>query len=428
MKLVQYIIENPEYAYLITEWDPDNGPMKNYMHASMKEVKWKCRNIKHHQWSARLNNRTKKFNPEKCPVCSCRKICQVDACNSLYYSNPELRNEWDKTKNGDMKAYFPNSKSNANWICPTVKHHRWEAVIQNRTRLHSGCPICTNRKICEYDACNSLYYSNPELRKEWNTEKNDSMKTYLPGSNKTVYWICKVNPHHEWPADIHVRSGSQRTSCPICINQKICPKDACNSLYYSNPELRKEWNEELNGSMKKYTPKTDKTVNWICSKDPKHTWDTIVNSRTHMKSGCPYCTFKSEQKCREILQELLGIQFKKCKPKFLNGYELDGYNEDYKIAFEYNGKQHYKYVSCFHRNESDLETQIGRDELKEILCEENDITLIVIPYTYSYLKPIELRQYIINEILNYCPDDIIQLYETNKNKGKRLNKKKVIEV
>ena len=86
----------------------------------------------------------------------------------------------------------------------------------------------------------------------------------------------------------------------------------------------------------------------MCSKNSEHTWDAVIYSRIRKRStGCPYCTYKSEQACREILENILGISFKKCRSKFLDGLEFDGYNKKYKIAFEYQGRQHTKYISIF---------------------------------------------------------------------------------
>ena len=52
------------------------------------------------------------------------------------------------------------------------------------------------------------------------------------------------------------------------------------------------------------------------------------------------------------------------------------------LAIEYNGIQHYEYVEFFHRgNEGNLVRQQERDKLKEELCHQNGIYLIVVPYT-----------------------------------------------
>ena len=58
--------------------------------------------------------------------------------------------------------------------------------------------------------------------------------------------------------------------------------------------------------------------------------------------------------------------------------ELDGYNEEHKIAFEHNGIQHYE-IGVYSRTEKDLEQRIKDDNLKVDLCENMGIKLIVIP-------------------------------------------------
>jgi hypothetical protein len=61
--------------------------------------------------------------------------------------------------------------------------------------------------------------------------------------------------------------------------------------------------------------------------------------------------------------------------------ELDLFCEELKLAVEFNGAQHYKFCSFFHRSESDFNDQIARDKLKNELCEKNGVKLITVPYT-----------------------------------------------
>jgi len=112
-------------------------------------------------------------------------------------------------------------------------------------------------------------------------------------------------------------------------------------------------------------------------------------------------TKKNEKKVREVFEKIFKKEFPTVRPDFLKGdkgknLELDGYNEELKLAFEYNGAQHYKFTSRFHKSEDDLLSQQKRDAQKKEMCKEMGITLIEIPYTIKYDKlEAEITKYLI---------------------------------
>jgi len=63
--------------------------------------------------------------------------------------------------------------------------------------------------------------------------------------------------------------------------------------------------------------------------------------------------------------------------------EFDCYCDELKIAVEYNGIQHYKYVPYFHETKQDFYNQKYRDRIKQELCDKYSIRLVTIPYTVS---------------------------------------------
>lgn len=95
-----------------------------------------------------------------------------------------------------------------------------------------------------------------------------------------------------------------------------------------------------------------------------------------------------ETNARRVMERLFGRPFPTIRPNFLKNpetnanLELDGYNEELKIAFEYNGMQHYHWPSGLFPNEAAFKAQLRRDRYKLERCNQLGIYLINIPYTY----------------------------------------------
>lgn len=112
---------------------------------------------------------------------------------------------------------------------------------------------------------------------------------------------------------------------------------------------------------------------------------------------------KGERECRRVIEKLTGQPFPKERPSFLlNGIsgqnlELDCFNQDLKLAVEYNGEQHYKFIPFFHETKDAFYNIRYRDEMKKRLCDENGVTLIVVPFTIHHE---DIEDYITKELKN----------------------------
>ncbi len=103
-----------------------------------------------------------------------------------------------------------------------------------------------------------------------------------------------------------------------------------------------------------------------------------------------------ENKCREIIERYFNksnsksIKFPSVRPDFLKGFknknlELDMYNHELKLAFEYDGVQHAKYNKHFHKGDyNNFIKQQENDKLKDQICRNLGIKLIRIPHTVKY--------------------------------------------
>lgn len=112
------------------------------------------------------------------------------------------------------------------------------------------------------------------------------------------------------------------------------------------------------------------------------------------------CTVCSEQiyigqeRTRKIFEILFKTNFPSIRPDWLKNpatkrnLELDGFNQELSIAFEFQGRQHFDANTQFY---DDYDKQTKRDELKKELCKTFGVNLIEInqPTSYSHDKFVE---------------------------------------
>ena len=113
---------------------------------------------------------------------------------------------------------------------------------------------------------------------------------------------------------------------------------------------------------------------------------------------------KSEERCREIFEDIFDVKFKSIRPDWLKNpvtgqnLELDGFAENIKtplgrgLAFEYDGIQHAEYNRHFHRSGSmEFIYQTKKDSWKDMKCKERGVLLIRIPHFVAFQ---DLERYI----------------------------------
>lgn len=78
--------------------------------------------------------------------------------------------------------------------------------------------------------------------------------------------------------------------------------------------------------------------------------------------------------------DLVGLNNKKTKLRF------DFYLPENNIVIEYQGKQHYEYISFIHKNIKNFENSKLRDELKRKYCRKNLLNEIEIKYNENIIE------------------------------------------
>lgn len=247
-----------------------------------KKVWWKCRNCGN-VWEATPNARKRRG----CPYC-CNHV-KIAGFNDFESQYPELAKEWDYEKNKKAPSqYAAGADTRVWWRCD--KGHSWRTAINVRTK-GCGCPYCGNKKVLV--GFNDLFSAKPELKEEWDFERNKELSPYdvTTGSTKKAWWICK-ECGHSWNAAINTRVSGY--GCPECGRKKstisrLKTMAAKNPLFEQYPELLKEWDFEKNTGIdiSLLPVSSNRYAWWKCEKG--HSFRQSISSRTNNKVGCPYC-------------------------------------------------------------------------------------------------------------------------------------------
>ncbi len=376
-------------------------------------LQWQCESL--HVWDAVFNNVK---NGSWCPSCA-RKQQSERQCGKL----EDLQDIASQRKGKCHSKAYTHLKDKYDWEC---EHgHRWKANGQN-VLTGSWCPKCAGKKTLTLDDLYELAAAHG----------GKCLSQQCKGNKIKHEWQCK-DGHTWWAKPNGIQQGSW---CPECgwggkpdINEAhTIAKERggqCLSIAYTNAKTPLHWqcsfghewktglNNIKNGS---WCPKCAKILQGDRQRGTLQEMQQIAHSRggkclateyidsftkipfqceyghvfylkpNRIKQGgwCAEChVFIGESICRYYLERIFGTPFPKSRPDWLRangkGYELDGFSESLKIAFEHHGTYHYEIDRLHAKTEDHVKKRQEKDRVKEILCAQNNIKLIVIPEIFN---------------------------------------------
>jgi len=317
--------------------------------------------------------------------------------------------------------------------------HEWNTKYGNLW-VRKGCRVCKGLSIQTYEDINEFVESLGGIlitsRSEFNIRrKNDGT---IPTRTKIT---VQCENEHKWETTKDRLNGHW---CPECIGLKPWKyKDIRNYILKLGGELVSNKEEyELNRKNEGTIPVKTK-IRVKCRKG--HIWET-TKDRLRV-SWCPKCKEgKYESNCRWYFEKIFtyisgsSIQFLKirlhriakmfkCTQNFegisLNKMHFDGFaiikinGKKIRLAFEYNGPQHYIFPNHIHKflkeGRKRFEHQQLVDEFKRLFCMKNHIILIEFPYYIdeNMNHPKKIQKYIIKQFVNKTRIELNEIPQFN---------------
>jgi hypothetical protein len=220
--------------------------------------------------------------------------------------------------------------------------------------------------------------------------------------NSKLDLICENN--HKFKMSAHnILSGHWCAICLKCKKKTIQEIQQFIDINHCGGKLISKEKEYKNNKTK---------LNLICEKGHsfKMNWDHL-----NRDCWCPSCKTKGQAKLKYMVEKIFGkyfvenIQFSWLKnPETNRNLDLDIYGEInkndkiMKLAFEYQGYQHYTFPNRYHKTKEKFDKQCERDNLKRKLCKNNGIILIEIKEFKNFKEDYIIKN-ILKQIENY-PD------------------------
>lgn len=417
----------------------------------------------HGEFEQRPVNHMQGYGCKPCGIIKCGRRLRLKLSTFIKKSRAKHGNKYNYDK-----VQFETSKDYVIIICPT--HGEFEQNV-NTHMQGKGCQKCAKDRI------KTSLGAFIKRSKSKHGDKYNYDKVQFNILTDKVIIICPDHGEFEQVAAYHISGhGCKKCATAILIKQNTMTTDEfiCNAILshgtrynyekvkyinsytnvtiicYTHGEFEQVAGNHLNGAGCTQCCYDDKRLTleeFICRAVLKHgdkyKYDKVIyksyNSKIligcphhgyfkqtpgkHLQYGCAKCGRNniSEELCRTYFEYYLQDKMPNVRPKFMQKLELDGYSKKWKVAFEYQGKQHYERVKHWQKTEQDFINQQKRDQRKKELCKKHGITLLEIDgRKYSCNNKTKLRKHIV-ELLNKnfnayyddetSPSEIIDDYE-----------------
>ena len=307
-------------------------------------------------------------------------VVQIRTCNVSYtflleaiikYSLSHLQ-KFATRRNGKClsPAYLGATKKHT-WRCGTC-NHEWDATWSAVNNQGSWCPKCAAT-----NAGMKRWTSIEVLQKHAAVKGGKLVSTTYKTTKIKVQWECSEG--HTWHAKWEKIKAGQW--CPHCAKKK-------KNYKYNIEDMRNLAHSYGGECLSSKFQGVEHPLIFRCADGHEFRRQPALLTKTNPLQNvwCPKCkSFNhGEEMCRNVFELAFEAKFPNLYPgAWLTNVQgrklqLDGYNANLKIAFEFQGLQHSTKIPFFQMDDEALEKRQEVDKLKQQLCERAGVKLVTI--------------------------------------------------
>lgn len=337
-----------------------------------EKLEWKCSNSNHPSWFSSFS--TVVNLKCWCPICGIKS----NSKKRKHTKGLEIAQKYAQDKGGScLSTEYIGSRAKLEWKCSNLNHSSWFASFDGVVNNKSWCPPCG---IINNSEKRKIKNGLEQAKLHAITQGGSCLSTEYIASRDKLEWKCSNSNHSSWFASFDSVINNNRW-CVHCANDKNFTKWRTEGLIGAHAYAKSRGGlclstEFLNGNTK---------IEWKCSNPDHSSWFGSYQQVTSKKSWCARCKGESakEFKVRNILNYLFDTDFINTRtlswninPNTNRNLELDGYCDNLKIAFEFQGDHHTKLA--FRNTQNKLYDIQEKDKIKKQNCINNNVKLIII--------------------------------------------------
>jgi hypothetical protein len=287
----------------------------------------------------------------------------------------DFANDYASKKGGKcLSSVCRTGGDKINWECRLG--HRWSSSVITARNGH-WCKACSFAKQAKT-------YLDKRMEKAHKIAADRGGKVVsglIPSAHFKIVWECSEG--HSWEAKLNT-VDTKCSWCPRCAVSRNGAKYRDRFLEKRLKDARAVAKRHGGECLDNVVYNTRSVLRWKCSRG--HVWSAQLSNVFYNGTWCPSCRHRGEQICREVFESKFCFRFPKTNPAWLRGripgeraLQLDGFCQELRLAFEYDGPQHRMVDGVFNRCRNDLMKAQKRDEWKDSQCAKAGVILIRIP-------------------------------------------------